>query len=191
MKIPEEYNKYKITPPDCPIYDKNKPDSRCSVDYDKTNYRKNKGKDEHDNKEKVDYYEICKLIDDFLQKIEIKSECIAIKGVDILLLLNYEVIKRQYKLQRQSDIVWLRFTDDGYLGVVGSSNDINFDKDTNSYKIINHIGCKWDENKIIIVPLPDITDRYERELIEKMIGNYLIDRNVPIIDYYSHMGFKK
>lgn len=191
MKIPEEYNEYKITPPDCPIYDKNKPDWRCQPDYDKTNYRKNKGKDEHDNKEKVDYYKICELIEVFLKKMKIPSECIVIKGVDVLLLLNYEVIKRQYNLQRQSDIVWLRFTNDGYLGVVGSSNDINFDKDTNSYKIINHIGCEWDENIIIIIPLPGIKDRCERELIEKMIGNYLIHNKVPIIDYYSHMGFKK
>lgn len=105
---------------------------------------------------------------------EIKSECIVMKGIDILLSLNYEVIKRQYNLQRQSDIVWLRFTDDGYLEVVAFSNDINFNKDTNSYKIVNHIGYEWDENKIIIIPLPDIKDRDKRELTEKMVGNYIL-----------------
>ena len=190
MIIPNEYKKYKNTSLDCPIYDENNPDYRCSVDCDKTNYRKKQGKAEHD-KRKVYYYDICKLIDVFLSKIKIDSECICIKGVDILLLLNYEVIKRQYKLNDQSDMVWLRFTNDGYLGVVGSSNDINFDKDTNSYKIIKYSGCEWDENRIIIIPLPEIKNREERELVEKMVGNYLLDNGVPIIDKYSHMGFKR
>ena len=107
------------------------------------------------------------------------------------MLLNYEVIKRQYNLNRQSDIVWLRFTNDGYLGVVGSSNDINYDKDTNSYKLVKYVGCEWDENCIIIVPIPGINNHEERELCEKIIGNYLIDNKIPIIDYYSHMGFKR
>lgn len=87
--------------------------------------------------------------------------------------------------------IWLRFPNDGYLGVVGSSNDINFDKDTNSYKIIKYSGCEWDENRIIIIPLPEIKNREERELVEKMVGNYLLDNGVPIIDKYSHMGFKR
>ena len=191
MKIPKEYEIYKQTPLDCPIYDKNNPDYRCSVDYDITNYRKNKGKSEHD-KNKVDFYDICKLIDIFLDKIEIKSECIVIKGVNILSLINYDLIKKQYNLGKPSDIVWLRFTNDDYLAVVGSSNDINFDKDTNSYKIINSVGCEWDENRIIIIPLPEIKTSAKREEIEKIIGNYLsIGNNVPIIDYYSHNGFKR
>lgn len=29
-------------------------------------------------------------------------------------------------LNNQSDIIWLRFTKDGYWGTIASSNDINF-----------------------------------------------------------------
>ncbi|WP_294855270.1 hypothetical protein [Oscillibacter sp.] len=188
MKFPIEYEKYKQIPPDCPIYDKNNPDYRCSVDYDKTNYRKNKAIEEH-KKEKVEISKISKLIEDFLKPTNIESECIVLKGIDILLAVNYEIIKRQYNLNNQSDLVWLRFTDDGYLGVVASSNDINFDQNTNSFKLINHIKQKWDENLILIVPLPGIYNKDERVEIEKMIGNYLIEKKVPIIDYYSHMSF--
>lgn len=191
MEIPVEYEEYKKNPHDCPIYDENRPDYRCSVDFDKTNYRKNKASSEH-GKDKVDIFAICKLIDCFLEKMKINSKSIILKGIDVLSVLNYEVIKQQYKLKSQSDIVWLRFTDDGYLGVVGASNDINFDNDTNSYKLIKHVGCEWDKNSILIVPIPGIKDRTERDLLEKMIGNYLtIGNNVPIIDYYSHMGFKQ
>ena len=85
-----------------------------------------------------------------------------------------------------SDIVWMRFTTDGYLGVVASSNDINFDYNTNSGKLIKSVNKEWDKNRIIIVPLPNIKGRNERVMIEKMIGNYLSDNKVPIIDLYSH-----
>ena len=185
MVIPEYLKKYKETPNDCPKYDRNNPDYRCSVDNDKTNYRKNKAKHET-TKEKVSVFEILNLINSFLNDIEVKSNCILIDGLDILMTVNYEHIKRQYELDSQSDIVWMRFTTDGYLGVVASSNDINFDYNTNSGKIIESVNKEWDKNRIIIIPLPNIKERNERVMIEKMIGNYLIDNKVPIIDLYSH-----
>ncbi len=185
ISIPKEFEKYKNTPGDCPKYDKNNPDYRCSVDFDKSNYRKNKAAEEAD-KINVGIYEICNLVDSFLEKLNIKSKCIVVDGLDILRTINYEHIQQLYKLNNKSDIVWMRFTTDGFLGVVASSNDINFDYDTNSGKIIEYVNKKWNERRIIIVPLPEITGRNERVLIEKMIGNYLYDHKVPIIDLYSH-----
>lgn len=137
-------------------------------------------------KEKVSVFEILNLINSFLNDIEVKSNGILIEGLDILMTVNYEHIKRRCKLDNQSDIVWMRFTTDGYLGVVASSNDINFDYGTNSRKIITSVNKEWDKNRIIIVPLLNIKGRYERAVVEKMIGNYLSDNNVPIIDLYSH-----
>lgn len=185
MIIPDGLKKYENRPLDCPIYNRYNPDYRCSVDYDKTDYRKKKAFDES-QKKSVHYTKVCQLIDRFLKSFDIESECIIIKGLDILLSINYEVIKRQYGLESQSDIVWLKFTKDGYLGVVASSNDVNFDKNNNSYKLISHVGKEWDENIVLIVPLPQIQNRDERIKIERIIGNYLIDNKVPIIDYYSH-----
>lgn len=185
MMIPKELEKYKEPPEDCPRYDKSNPDYRCSVDYDKTNYRKKKAREEAD-KEKVSIFEICNLTNSFLNEISVESKCILVDGLDILMTINYEHIKRLYKLERQSDIVWMRFTTDGYLGVVASSNDINFDYGTNSGKIIKSVNKEWDEKRVIIVPLPGITGRRERLQIETMIGNYLRDKKVPIIDLFSH-----
>lgn len=166
MVIPKEYDKYKETPKEYPKYDKNNPDYRCSVDYDKSNYRINKAAQEA-KKERVSISEILSLINLFLKNIKIESKCIVIDGLDILMTVNYEHIRRQYKLNNQSDIVWLRFTTDGYLGVVASSNDINFDYQTNSGKIIRSVNKEWDKNKIIIIPLPKITGRRDRILVEK------------------------
>ena len=166
-------------------YDKSNPDYRCSLKYDKSNYRKNKAIEEA-QKKNVSICEIINLINQFLYNIKVTSRCILIEGLDILKTVNYEYIKHQYGLYSQSDIVWLRFTIDGYLGVVASSNDINFSYDTNSGRLIQFVNKEWDENRIIIIPLPNIKSRQERLLIEKMIGNYLNDNNVPIIDLYSH-----
>ena len=184
MLIPDELKKYTEIPEDCPKYDKYNPDYRCSVDY--SDYRKEKALAEAD-KESVSIYEICDKINSFLRVFKMESNCIIIEGLDILKTINYEQIKHLYKLNNQSDLVWMKFTTDGYLGVVASSNDINFDYDnTSSGKLIKSVNKKWDKNKIIIVPLPAITSRKERLLIEQMIGSFLTENNVPIIDYYSH-----
>ena len=186
ITIPNEVDEYTKTPPDSPVYDKNKPDYRCSVDLDKTNYRKNKAKFEAD-KEPVSLGTIQKYLDEFLQSMGIKDGFVIIDGIDVLMTVNYEQIKRQFDLTKSSDIIWMRFTKDGYLGVVASSNDINFDYDTNSGKIIKSVGKEWDENRIIIVPIKGIAERRERLLIEKTLGNYLAyGKDVPILDFYSH-----
>lgn len=186
ITIPNELEKYTITPPDCPVFDKDKPDYRCSVDYDKTNYRKNKANSEAD-KAPVSFDTIQKYIVEFLQLMGKKEEIVIVDGIDVLMTVNYELIRRQFELTKPSDIIWMRFTKDGYLGVVASSNDINFDYNTNSGKIIKSIGKEWNENRIIVVPIKGIRERSERLLIEKTLGNFLAyGKSVPILDFYSH-----
>lgn len=83
-------------------------------------------------------------------------------------------------LNNQSDVIWLRFTKDGYLGTIASSNDINF-------KYSHNLGKEWNENRIIVIPLQGIQNREERLLLEKVLGNYLVyGKGVPVLDKYSH-----
>ena len=107
------------------------------------------------------------------------------------------------------DIVWMKFTCDGHLGVVAVGDDINFDispsekayNETNDGKpksrkndwkhntsgiIVHHLGKKWDEKFILVFPLLDISTDFSPRDIEAGIGNYLIDKGIPILDYYSH-----
>ncbi len=39
----------------------------------------------------------------------------------------YKGMKKINNLEDERDIVWMKFTEDGFLGVVATSNDINFD----------------------------------------------------------------
>lgn len=50
IAVPTELIEFAKFPKDCPRYDENKPDYRCSVEYDKSNYRINIAKLKHARK---------------------------------------------------------------------------------------------------------------------------------------------
>lgn len=128
--------------------------------------------------------------------------------------VDYQSLKKKFELDDERDIIWIKFTKDGFIGVVATSNDINFNippcnsaydekvrkyneylkKDEcvwkyNSSGILLHkLGMEWDESFILVFPLKKLKEncKYTRHAIEMAIGNYLIEQNVPIIDYYSH-----
>lgn len=106
------------------------------------------------------------------------------------------------KLKGERDIIWMKFTKDGYLGVVATSNDVNFDipnssidynagesgnrKHTTSGIIIHSLDKVWNEDFDLVFPLEDIPKGFNRSMIESGIGNYLIENKSSILDFYSH-----
>lgn len=152
---------------------------------------------------------IAQHVNDFLQKIGMKPIENPIYSMNNIQMdgntpkIDYKNIQKQFNLNSQSDIVWMKFTQDGYLGVVATSNDINFDypassddydKKTISGKwlhftsgiLIHKLNKKWDTSFVLLFPLANIPKPYTRSDIEKAIGNYLIEQNIPVIDFYSH-----
>ena len=146
---------------------------------------------------KVDVNTICSYVNDFLKAIgmkKVESPKIQIKDDK---KIDYKKIKSDNALADKRDIVWMKFTDDGYLGVVAVSNDINFDipqdateydrkKHNSSGILVHQLGKKWNTSFVLVFPLSNICGGYKRGDIERAIGNYLIDKKVPIIDFYSH-----
>lgn len=41
--------------------------------------------------------------------------------------IDYDKIQQKFQLNDRRDLVWMKFTRDGYLGVVAVSDDVNFD----------------------------------------------------------------
>ena len=70
--------------------------------------------------------------------------------------------------------------------MVASSNDINFSDGNTSGKILKFLGKKWNKDIVVIIPLKFEDDILNRQLVESGIGNYLISKDVPILDYFSH-----
>jgi len=116
--------------------------------------------------------------------------------------INYKSLKDEYRLADERDIVWMKFTKDHYLGVVADNNDINFDipshgnmyeerenglwKYNSSGILIHHLGKEWDSSFVLICPIIKFPEGKNRHYIEKSIGDFLIGKNIPILDYYSH-----
>ena len=116
--------------------------------------------------------------------------------------VGYVKRSRQYKLADKGDLVWVKFTERGHVGVVASGNDVNFDMPENAEEytqkigrrrlrassgvLLHRLGETWDTSFVLVFPLAPIpADRTRRDL-ERAIGNYLIAKGVPILDYYSH-----
>lgn len=100
---------------------------------------------------------------------------------------KYDVIKNKFNLGKPSDIVWIKFTDKGHVGVVAKSFDINFDSKTSSTVLVEEVREAWDKSFVMIFPMTyEILGNRSVGDLELGIGNYLIDKKVPIIDFYSH-----
>lgn len=85
---------------------------------------------------------------------------------------KYDEIKVAFDLLIPQNIIWLKFTTDGYLGVVASSFDINFSYESTSGKLIDSVGKKWDETFVLIFPLTnDILLERNKTDIETAVGN--------------------
>ena len=142
---------------------------------------------------------IIKHVNDFLEEL----------GMERVDSPKYMVLREKINyveicagLEDKRDIVWLKFTTDKYLGVVATSNDINFNipklKEEYSVKrksrymyntsgiIIHHLNKEWDDSFVLVFPLKGMPPNYCRGDIERGIGNYLIEQGVPILDFYSH-----
>ncbi len=185
-----------------------KGDYRCSVHFGNT-YRLDEAR-EQASFSPVDVNVITTYVNDFFRSIGMNT--VAAPVISNPLQIDYEKIKRDYVLDELGDIVWMKFTKDGYLGVVATSNDINFDipnntaeydtkewrynsflkqkkwvwKHTTSGILVHQLGKVWDTSFVLVFPVFNIPNGYTRGDIERAIGNYLIDKGVPIIDFYSH-----
>lgn len=151
------------------------------------NFRLERAK-QQSNIKAVDREVIIKYVNEFLDEMGMK------KAINPHVRPKPGRIRRfEYSIinpESKEDIVWIKFTKDNYISVVGTSCDISFSeyaKKNTSAGIINQVlGKEWDESDVLIFPLIDIPDGLYRSDIESGIGNYLISKGVPILDYYSH-----
>lgn len=104
--------------------------------------------------------------------------------------IDYWKICSENNLENKQDIVWIKFTTDGIISVIGTSCDIFFNDNAKNSTVSGCINqkleLKWDESVVLIFPLKNIPKGLNRSDIESGIGNYLISKGVPILDFYSH-----
>lgn len=114
---------------------------------------------------------------------------------------KYSIIQKTFGLQRETDLLWFKFTKAGKVAVVASSCDINWDYTLSSGILVKETGGELDDSFVLAFPLTQEMIRtkadpnsycrkYSVSDLELIVGNYLISKGVPIVDYYSHMGYK-
>lgn len=150
--------------------------------------------------------DITDYVNEFLTAVGIpavSSPKYTMNGKSELSKEEYEAIRVKNDLADKRDIVWMKFDKDGYPVVVAASSDVNFDMPASKeeytikahgiYKVpstgvLLHLlgGKEFDTSFVLIFPLSGISDRFTRKEIENGIGNYLLEKGVPILDYYSH-----
>lgn len=189
----------------------NKQGNRCCQSvHGKSYVRYNEAKKQAESKA-TDKETIIKYTLDYLNRVGIKTT--GNPKYENPKRIDYDKIQEEFQLNDRGDLVWMKFTKDGYLGVVAVSDDVNFDMPEdcseydktqivyNSYKkrtekdwvhnsagiIVHKLGKEWDEAFVLIFPLRELPDDYTRSDVETAIGNMLIEKNVPILDFYSHM----
>lgn len=143
---------------------------------------------EEAKKKRIEINEIIAYVNDFLAALDmdvIENPKIEFEG-DFLEKLSKLYKKVKEEAGNEDNIIWIKFTIDGYLGVVATSADVNFNMKNSSGRIIEHVKKKWDESFVLMFPLKNIPKNLNRQLIESAIGNYLISKKVPILDFYSH-----
>lgn len=100
------------------------------------------------------------------------------------------------------DYLWLRFTSDGFLASVEANTAINFSlpQVASDYSLkfkqkwqydstailVHQLGQTWDTSFILVFPLPKIPTPLTLTDIRAGVGNYLVQKDVPILDYYAH-----
>lgn len=98
--------------------------------------------------------------------------------------------------QKKNDIVWIKLTNLGIISVIGTGCDIHFTEHAQTHtsagrinKILsNYYKCDitWNEDEVLIFPLIEIPEELNNSDIESGVGNYLISKGIPILDFYSH-----
>ena len=183
-------------------------DAESSVHF--SDFRINKAREEA-KKQPVPVARIIELTNEFLQSLDIPPvENPRLPISDLLPTdfanIDYAKIKSDYRLADERDLVWMKFTEDGYLGVVASSSDINFNYPPSSENyndrtpdgkwryftagiILHSLDKSWDKSFVLAFPLKDLPEDLHRTSVERGVGNYLIAHSVPILDFYSHNSF--
>lgn len=106
--------------------------------------------------------------------------------------ISYSNIKEKNAGQKdKDDIVWIKFIKGkSLISVIGTGCDIFFTDTTKNETVAGIINqqlkLEWDEDEAFIFPLINIPEGLDRSDIESGIGNYLISKKIPILDFYSH-----
>ena len=164
--------------------------------------RKEKAKEQNDENAK-DKEDIRKILEEALDEIARETEN-NVKGKVLLKKpeeIDYEQIKEEYNKNDASHIIFIQFTKKGHVAVVGAGKDMSFSKKVSrgTWAIISAIeDVEWDNEFAMVIPISNIKNcRIKqddniltyRNGVEHYLGDYLLNEDIPILNYYQHKNY--
>lgn len=165
-----------------------------------------KGREELD-KPAVERTEVKKILSDCLKEKGISAEVLTINPLSEK--INYEQISEKYETNGAGHIIWVQFVISGHVAVVGAGKDIGFPKNENNgtWSILSKLpNVEWDRSEVIIIPVREL-DQHSyglknihkhrnnilkcRNGVEHYIGECLIKKDVPVLNYYQHRNYSE
>lgn len=148
---------------------------------------------------------------------KILSKCLKEKGISgevitinpLLEKIDYKKISETYGTNGEGHIIWVQFVISGHVAVVGAGKDIGFPKNENrgTWMILSKLSnVEWDRTEVVIIPIRELDmNSYGlkyihkhgnnilkcRNGVEHCIGEYLIEKGVPILNYYQHRNYSE
>ena len=157
------------------------------------------------SKPAVSVEKIEELLDSCLKDNGIEGKIIRFE--DDVKKINYKEIMRNYETNEEGHLIWIEFVTSGHIAVVGAGKDIGFPRNKNvgTWRILSSLeNAEWDETKVIVIPIKGLESIHRkkngdyiknilrcRDGIEYFIGDYLIDNDVPILNYYQHKNWSE
>ncbi len=142
------------------------------------------------------------------ETLRLVKECVEKMGISAKpRLCEFSKVEPYDKMPKDKDreltsLIFIQFTKDGYIAVVGAGEDINFN--FSSYKgttgkILKELNHEWYEKSLIMVTVNNlkavaaskVKNVFEsRNGVEHYIGEYLCkNKSMPILNEWSHRNF--
>lgn len=143
--------------------------------------------------------------------LEVVRNCIRCMKIDEddvenLQLMAYEDVSYEGmpkdRNRNLTSLIFIEFTTNGCVAVVGAGEDIGFSNSSMTGEIIKSIdGVDWDRKRLLILTIKNLdavavskvtkgnSIFKSRNAVEHCIGECLLQHNIPILNMYSHKNF--
>ena len=169
------------------------PNRSVKIEENKFNFRFEKAKEQL-TLSTVSKDKIIDYVNDFLRIIDMEEVDRSEAKIKPKKRMTQRIPYAKINPDNKNNIVWIKFSiiegKEDIISVIGTGCDIFFSehcKINSSAGVINQrLGLEWNEDCVLIFPLKKMRKGLNNSDIESSIGNYLISKGVPILDFYSH-----
>lgn len=103
------------------------------------------------------------------------------------------------KERKRTSLIFIQFTENGHIAVVGAGEDISFSYNYATGSILKEIGEEWDKEELIVITIEDLESVGLKNVtnvlrcrngMENYVGDYLVTHGFPVLNNDQHWNYK-